>query len=59
VKSGFLNDYLAGLEEDQGHEIPVHDEVHTIAGGFLKRKVHRFSAEEVCTSSDVGRGVRG
>ncbi|XP_068498458.1 uncharacterized protein [Phaseolus vulgaris] len=43
VKSSFLNDYLAESQgalnsttsgEDQGHEIPVHGEVHTIAGGF-------------------------
>ena len=43
VKSGFLNDYLEESQgapnstisgEDQGHEIPVHGEVHTIAGGF-------------------------
>ena len=43
VKSGFLNDYLAEPEgtetptasgEDQGHEMPVHGEIHTISGGF-------------------------
>jgi len=43
VKSGFLNDYLAGssaataleaLVEDQAHEMPIHGEVHTISGGF-------------------------
>jgi len=43
VKSGFLNDYLAESqrasnstvpEEDQGHDITVHGEVHTIARGF-------------------------
>ena len=46
VKSGFLNDYLldrrtggasssqpAGGEAQQ-HEIPIHGEIHTIAGGF-------------------------
>jgi len=42
VKSGFLNDYLAepeGIEtpaasgEDQGPEMPVHGEIHTISGG--------------------------
>ena len=26
--------------------------------GFFRRMVHRFLAEEVCTSSDVGRGAR-
>jgi len=44
VKSGFLKDYLAepattldlpALAEDQAHEMPVHDEVHTISGGFF------------------------
>ncbi|XP_068503793.1 uncharacterized protein [Phaseolus vulgaris] len=44
VKSGFLNDYLAEsqgsvtpatLGEDQRHEMPVHEEIHTISGGFL------------------------
>ncbi|XP_068474249.1 uncharacterized protein [Phaseolus vulgaris] len=43
VKSGFLKDYLAGptttaatavQEEGQAHEMPVHEEVHTISGGF-------------------------
>jgi len=43
VKSGFLNDCLAESQdapnstvsgEGPGHEIPVHGEVHTIAGGF-------------------------
>jgi len=43
VKSGFLNDYLVELQgdpnstasgEDQGHGIPVHGEVHTIARVF-------------------------
>ena len=43
VKNGFLRDYLQekqGVEDvavtggDQGHEIPVHGEIHTIAGGF-------------------------
>ena len=46
VKSGFLNDYLldrrtggasssqpAGGEAQQ-HEMPIHGEIHTIAGGF-------------------------
>jgi len=27
--------------------------------GFLRRKVHHFSAKEVCTSGDVSRGTRG
>jgi len=43
VKSGFLNDYLAEPQgtmtlvtsgEDQGHEMPVHGDIHTISGGF-------------------------
>ena len=43
VKSGFLSDYLRETQgdrasgppaEDPQHEVPVHEEVHTIAGGF-------------------------
>ena len=43
VKKGFLKDYLAGStmtpdtatpEEGQAHEVPTHQEVHTISGGF-------------------------
>jgi len=43
VKNDFLKDYLQetqGVADvavtggDQGHEIPVHGEVHTISGGF-------------------------
>jgi len=43
VKSGFLNDYLAGSSgtedltasaKDQANEIPVHEEIQTISGGF-------------------------
>ena len=43
VKSGFLNDYMAGSSEtealtasaeDQAHEIPIHREIHTISSGF-------------------------
>jgi len=43
VKSGFLNDYLAEPQrtetptasgEEQGHEMPVHGEIHTISGGI-------------------------
>ena len=43
MKNGFLKDYLVESQgaqnsmvsgEDQGHEIPVHGEIHTIAGGF-------------------------
>jgi len=43
VKNDFLKDYLrepqgvqvlAALGGDQGHEIPVHGEIHTISGGF-------------------------
>jgi len=28
-------------------------------GGFLRRRVHRFSTKEVCTSGNVNRGTRG
>jgi len=44
VKNGFLKDYLQELQEvqtlaapggDQGHEMPVHGEIHTISGGLL------------------------
>ena len=31
----------------------------TLFRGVSRRRVHRFSAEEVCTSSDVSRGARG
>ncbi|XP_068476909.1 uncharacterized protein [Phaseolus vulgaris] len=43
VKSGFLSDYLREAQGDRAsgppakdpqHEVPVHGEVHTIAGGF-------------------------
>ena len=36
VKIGFLKDYLAGATpaNDQAHEMPIHGEIHTIAGGF-------------------------
>ena len=43
VKSGFLNDYLAESQgtvtpttsgEDQGHEMPIHGEIHMISDGF-------------------------
>ena len=43
VKNGFLKDYLAGTtaitatatpEEGQAHEVPTHEEVHPISGGF-------------------------
>ena len=66
MKSGFLNNYLAESQrvetpatsgEDQGHEMPVHGEIHTIAGGFLRWRVHCFSAQEVCTFGDASRGV--
>jgi len=51
VKNGFLKDYLVDSQgvqnlmapvEDQGHEIPVHGEIHTISGGFSR---------EGCTTS--------
>jgi len=44
VKNGFLKDYLqepqgvqtlAAPGGDQGHEMPIHGEIHTISGGFL------------------------
>ena len=28
-------------------------------GRFFRRRLHRFSAEEVCTSGDVGRSTKG
>ena len=43
MKNGFLKDYLVESQgaqnltapgEDQGHEIPVHGEIHTILGDF-------------------------
>ena len=58
VKSGFLNDYLAGSSgiealtasvEDQAHEMPIHREIHTISGGF---------SGGGCTSSQRKRYVR-
>jgi len=45
VKSGFLKDYLQEETDDQtlvatgvdqGHEVPIHGEVNTISGGFLR-----------------------
>jgi len=45
VKSGFLKDYmqesqenqaLGGAGGDQGHEVPIHGEVHTISRGFSR-----------------------
>jgi len=44
VKNDFLKDYLVESQgtqnliasgEDQGHEMPIHGEIHTILGGFL------------------------
>ena len=58
VKSGFLNDYLAGSSgtealtasaEDQAHEMPIHGEIHTISGGF---------SGGGCTASQRKRYVR-
>jgi len=58
VKSGFLNDYLAEQQrietsaasrEDQGHEMPIHGEIHTISGGFSGRG---------CTASQRKRYAR-
>jgi len=58
VKSGFLNDYLAGSSaaaalvapvEDQAHEMPIHGEVHTISSGF---------SGGGCTASQRKRYVR-
>jgi len=43
VRGGFLKDYLQELQgalttatstRDQGHEVPIHGEINTIAGGF-------------------------
>jgi len=58
VKSGLLRDYLLekqGTEDaaatggGPGHEVPVHGEVHTIAGGF---------SDEGCTASQRRRYAR-
>ena len=58
VKSGFLNDYLVEAQgtvtqatsgEDQGHEMPIHGEIHTISGGFSGGR---------CTASQHRRYVR-
>ena len=58
MKSGFLNDYLAEPQgtvtpvttgEDQGHEMPIHGEIHTISGGF---------SGGGCTTSQRKRYVR-
>ena len=47
VKSGFLKDYLQEETNDQtlvatganqGHEVPIHGEVNTISGGFLREE---------------------
>ena len=67
VKNDFLRDYLQetqGVADvvvtggDQGHEIPVHDEVHTILGGFSGGGC-TASQRKRYTSSDVGRSERG
>jgi len=63
VKNDFLKDYLqepqgvqtlAASGGDQGHEMPVHGEIHTISGGF---------SGGGCTVSQRkkydGRGARG
>jgi len=42
VKGGFLKDYLQEQQDEalvtrganQGHEVPVHEQVNTISGGF-------------------------
>ena len=43
IKDGFLKEYLEGSQEgskeelpttDQGHEVPIHDEINTISRGF-------------------------
>jgi len=58
VKSGFLNEYLAGSSEtealtasvgDQAHKMPIHGEIHTISGGF---------SGGGCTASQRKRYVR-
>ena len=71
LKSGFLNDYLAKSQgpvtpttsgEDQGHEMPVHGEIHTISGGFsgggctasqCKRYTHSVMSVEAQVADDV------
>ena len=74
VKNGFLRDYLQETQGvmdvamkggDQGHQIPVHGEFHTISGGFsgggctasqrkrYARTVMSVEAQEVDDSLDV------
>jgi len=52
VKNNFLRDYLQekqGTEDAMvtgsgpGHEVPVHGEIHTIAGGFWEEVVPPLS----------------
>jgi len=58
VKSGFLNDYLAESQgtvtpatsgEDQGHEMPIHREIHTILGGGCTASQRKRYARSVMT----------
>jgi len=57
-ENGFLSDYLKEKQDaedvvvtggGQGHEIPVHGEIHTITGGFSR---------EGCTASQRKRNAR-
>ena len=62
VKSGFLNDYLMESQGaqalavpggDQGHEMPVHGEIHTISGGFSGGGCTASQRREVCPDSET------
>jgi len=65
VKCGFLKDYLLEKQagqasgsqptgnEGQQHEVPIHGEIHTIAGGFSGVGVHCIATQEVRKVSDV------
>jgi len=67
VKCGFLKDYLLEKQtgqssgsqpassEGQQHEVPIHDEIHTIAGGFSGGGVYCITTEEICEVRDVSR----
>jgi len=68
VKNGFLKDYLVESQgaqnliasgEDQGARDTRAWRNSHYFGEFLRRRVHLFSAEEVCTSSDVSSAVGG
>ena len=63
VKSGFLKDYLQEEPDDQtlvatdkGHEVPIHGEVSTISGGFLRggcTTPHRKKYAQRVTTTEI------